>query len=99
MAASNVPRCLTLVKTLLDTCLEEFGQLSSRLCRMASSTAATKPPRRPPADKFDERRNQLAESALRTLGEHGYARTSRRQIANTSQFRHGVVDYFVPDKT
>ena len=49
---------------------------------------------RPPADKFDERRDQLAESALRTLGELGYARTSLREIANNSEFSHGVVHYY-----
>ena len=32
-------------------------------------------------EKYDERRNQLAESALATLGELGYARTSLREIA------------------
>jgi TetR/AcrR family transcriptional repressor of bet genes len=70
---------------------------------MASSTTTTKSPtkapRRAPADKFDERRNQLAESALRTLGELGYARTSLREIANNSEFSHGVVHYYFSDKT
>ena len=47
-----------------------------------------------PADKYDERRNQLAESALQTLGELGYARTSLREIANNSEFSHGVVHYY-----
>ena len=54
--------------------------------------------RRSPVDKFDERRNQLAESALRTLGELGYARTSLREIANNSEFTHGVVHYYFHDK-
>ncbi len=66
---------------------------------MASSTTAAKAPRRAPADKYDERRNQLAESALRTLGELGYARTSLREIANNSEFSHGVVHYYFSDKT
>ena len=70
---------------------------------MPSTTTATKSPakapRRAPADKFDERRNQLAESALRTLGELGYARTSLREIANNSEFSHGVVHYYFSDKT
>jgi TetR/AcrR family transcriptional repressor of bet genes len=70
---------------------------------MASTTTTTKSPakapRRAPADKFDERRNQLAESALRTLGELGYARTSLREIANNSEFSHGVVHYYFSDKT
>ncbi len=59
---------------------------------------ATKSERRPPADKFDERRNQLAESALRTLGELGYAKSSLREIANNSTFSHGVVHYYFHDK-
>ncbi|HEY6747462.1 MAG TPA: TetR/AcrR family transcriptional regulator [Mycobacteriales bacterium] len=54
--------------------------------------------RQAPADKYDERRNQLAESALRTLGELGYARTSLREIAANSEFSHGVVHYYFDDK-
>ncbi|GAA4694511.1 TetR/AcrR family transcriptional regulator [Nocardioides conyzicola] len=60
--------------------------------------AGTKQARRAPADKYDERRNQLAESALQTLGELGYARTSLREIANNSEFTHGVVHYYFADK-
>jgi len=63
---------------------------------VSSSTSA--PPRRSPADKHDARRNQLAESALKTLGELGYARTSLRDIANNSTFSHGVVHYYFQDK-
>src|ERR1700761_2213549 len=51
-----------------------------------------------PVDKYDARRNQLAESALRTLGELGYARTSLREIASNSEFSHGVVHYYFDDK-
>jgi TetR/AcrR family transcriptional regulator, transcriptional repressor of bet genes len=51
-----------------------------------------------PADKFDARRDQLAESALKTLGELGYARTTLREIANNSTFSHGVVHYYFQDK-
>ncbi len=51
-----------------------------------------------PVDKFDERRDQLAESALLTLGELGYARASLREIANNSAFSHGVVHYYFKDK-
>jgi TetR/AcrR family transcriptional repressor of bet genes len=54
--------------------------------------------RRAPADKHDARRNQLAESALRTLGEIGYARASLREIATNSEFSHGVVHYYFHDK-
>jgi TetR/AcrR family transcriptional regulator, transcriptional repressor of bet genes len=56
------------------------------------------PARQAPADKYDARRNQLAESALRTLGERGYARTSLREIASNSDFSHGVVHYYFDDK-
>jgi TetR/AcrR family transcriptional repressor of bet genes len=54
--------------------------------------------RRTPADKHDERRRALADSALRTLGELGYARASLREIANNSAFSHGVVHYYFHDK-
>jgi AcrR family transcriptional regulator len=63
---------------------------------MATSTATGDRVR--PADKHDERRNQLAESALATLGELGYAKTSLREIANNSEFSHGVVHYYFRDK-
>jgi AcrR family transcriptional regulator len=49
-------------------------------------------------DKVDTRRNQLAESALKTLGTLGYARTSLREIAVNSEFSHGVVHYYFHDK-
>jgi len=54
--------------------------------------------RRPPVDKYDDRRNELAESALMTLGELGYARTSLRDIASNSPFSHGVLHYYFADK-
>lgn len=58
----------------------------------------TREARRAPADKHDARRNELAESALRTLGEIGYAKASLREIANNSEFSHGVVHYYFHDK-
>jgi TetR/AcrR family transcriptional repressor of bet genes len=51
-----------------------------------------------PVDKFDARRDELAESALTTLGELGYARTTLREIANNSKFGHGVVHDLFQDK-
>ena len=54
--------------------------------------------RRTPADKHEERRRALAESALQTLGELGYARASLREIAQNSAFSHGVVHYYFRDK-
>jgi len=56
------------------------------------------PRRRGMVDKHQERRDQLAESALITLGELGYARTSLRDIAANSPFSHGVVHYYFRDK-
>lgn len=49
-------------------------------------------------DRTDQRRAQLAESALQTLSELGYARTSVRDIAQNSQFSHGVLHYYFKDK-
>src|SRR5919107_3975082 len=49
-------------------------------------------------ERVEERRTQLAQSALETLGELGYARTSLREIAQNSEFTHGVVHYYFSDK-
>ncbi|MEU3622949.1 TetR family transcriptional regulator [Amycolatopsis coloradensis] len=49
-------------------------------------------------DKFDQRRAQLARSALLTLSELGYARTSLREIAQNSEFSHGVLHYYFRNK-
>ncbi len=49
-------------------------------------------------DKFAVRRAQLANSALRTLAKLGYAGTSLRDIAQNSEFSHGVLHYYFRDK-
>ncbi|WP_245720505.1 TetR/AcrR family transcriptional regulator [Nocardia uniformis] len=49
-------------------------------------------------DKFAERRTQLATAALDALAELGYARTSLREIAQKSEFSHGVLHYYFSDK-
>ncbi len=49
-------------------------------------------------NKFAERRAQLADAALVTLAELGYARTSLREIAQNSEFSHGVLHYYFTDK-
>jgi AcrR family transcriptional regulator len=49
-------------------------------------------------ERFEERRTQLAQSALATLGELGYAKTSLREIAQNSDFTHGVVHYYFAHK-
>jgi TetR/AcrR family transcriptional repressor of bet genes len=70
------------------TLTERGGELSSP--RPAAPQRAS--------ERLDTRRNQLAESALKTLGELGYARASLREIANNSEFSHGVVHYYFADK-
>ncbi|GAA5108989.1 TetR/AcrR family transcriptional regulator [Alloalcanivorax gelatiniphagus] len=50
------------------------------------------------ASKHEDRRDQLAESALVTLGKLGYAKTSLREIAHHSPFSHGVVHYYFSSK-
>jgi AcrR family transcriptional regulator len=62
---------------------------------MASNPARTQTSRE---QRVEERRMQLAQSALETLGELGYARTSLRDIAQNSDFTHGVVHYYFADK-
>ena len=49
-------------------------------------------------DKFNARRIELADAALETLGELGFARTSLREIAQNSAFTHGVFHYYFSDK-
>ncbi len=49
-------------------------------------------------EKIDQRRIELAEAVLKTLGELGYARTSLREIAQQSEFTHGVSHYYFTDK-
>lgn len=48
--------------------------------------------------RADRRRAELAESALQTLSELGYARTSVRDIAQKSEYSHGVLHYYFKDK-
>ena len=50
------------------------------------------------ADKLESRRVELAEATLETLAELGYARTSLREIAQNSEFSHGVLHYYFSDK-
>ncbi|MFT4286798.1 TetR/AcrR family transcriptional regulator [Nocardioides sp.] len=64
----------------------------------AQTVSPLRAARRTSADKIGDRRRELAESALLTLGERGYARTSLREIASNSEFSHGVVHYYFQDK-
>ncbi|GAA4788274.1 TetR/AcrR family transcriptional regulator [Actinomycetospora chlora] len=65
---------------------------------MASTAGSADRIARRQVDKFDERRRQLADAALLTLSELGYARTSLREIAQHSGFSHGVLHYYFRDK-
>jgi AcrR family transcriptional regulator len=49
-------------------------------------------------DKFADRRDELAAAARSTLAELGYARTSLREIADRTEFSHGVLHYYFRDK-
>jgi AcrR family transcriptional regulator len=62
-------------------------------------TAPAERQTRRPVDKFTARRNELAEAALKTLAERGYAQTGLRDIAQNSEFSHGVLHYYFADKT
>jgi AcrR family transcriptional regulator len=50
-------------------------------------------------DKVTARRSELAAAALKTLAERGYAQTGLRDIAQNSEFSHGVLHYYFADKT
>ncbi|EBY6940179.1 TetR family transcriptional regulator, partial [Salmonella enterica subsp. enterica serovar Newport] len=63
-----------------------------------ASTVKKAPAALKKADKFDARRVELAEATLETLAALGYARTSLREIAQNSEFSHGVLHYYFSDK-
>jgi len=65
-----------------------------------STSVAVRPERTTPraTAKFEARRAQLASSAILTLAETGYANTSLRDIAQNSDFSHGVLHYYFSDK-
>ena len=50
------------------------------------------------AAKLEERRAELALSALSTVARRGFANTSLRDIANDSPYSHGVLHYYFADK-
>ncbi|WP_072801687.1 TetR/AcrR family transcriptional regulator [Rhodococcoides yunnanense] len=49
-------------------------------------------------NKFEAKRTELARATLHTLAELGYARTSLREIAQNSEYSHGVLHYYFSDK-
>src|SRR4030095_5336769 len=92
--SSKLPRTATMVP--VTSARAEEVTVEPTVRHTARHTA--RGTRRTPVDKYDERRTQLAISALATLGELGYARTSLREIANNSEFSHGVVHYYFANK-
>lgn len=48
--------------------------------------------------KLEERRAELALSALNTVARRGFANTSLRDIATDSPYSHGVLHYYFSDK-
>ena len=72
--------------------MSQLATLETRL------TASAKPEKRSVADKIAARRLELANATLETLAELGYARTSLREIAQKSEFTHGVLHYYFQDK-
>lgn len=64
-----------------------------------STPVAERAERSPRASaKFEARRAELAGSAILTLAESGYANTSLRDIAQNSDFSHGVLHYYFDGK-
>ncbi|MBB4685772.1 TetR/AcrR family transcriptional regulator [Amycolatopsis jiangsuensis] len=61
-------------------------------------TSAAAVRRRTRADKFEDRRRELADAALLALADLGYARTSLRTIAEHTKFSHGLLHYYFADK-
>ncbi|MBP3977364.1 TetR/AcrR family transcriptional regulator [Microbacterium sp. BLY] len=61
-------------------------------------TTATKRAERAGTDKFALRRRALAEAALETIAERGFARTGLREIAQHSELSHGSLHYYFTDK-
>lgn len=64
----------------------------------SAKAASTVRLRQKRVDKFELRRTELADAALATLAELGYARTSLREIAQKCDFTHGVFHYYFSDK-
>jgi len=94
------------VSRIFWTIVQKRGQTPIGLARTPPGSLQSAPmpkPTRPAAPKsadakFAERRAELGEAALTTLAELGYARTSLREIAQNSEFSHGVLHYYFTDK-
>jgi TetR/AcrR family transcriptional regulator, transcriptional repressor of bet genes len=80
----------TVVKHFSDTCPDCFDRATVR--------PVTETVRRDPALKFEAKRRELALATLATLGELGYSRTSLREVAQRSEYSHGVLHYYFADR-
>jgi AcrR family transcriptional regulator len=78
--------------------MKEIGMAQGTITATRRAEAAASGVERLRIDKFGARRIELAEAALETLAELGYARTSLREIAQKSDFTHGVLHYYFTDK-
>lgn len=88
---------LTTVKRVLDKCQgKPIAALAVPDWHPYNRRMASVP--RPRDHRFADRRAELGEAALTTLAELGYARTSLREIAQNSEFSHGVLHYYFTDK-
>src|SRR5256885_15030490 len=77
---------------------KEAGVMQRKIETMRRPSRPSDRIERARVDKFSARRIELAEAALETLAELGYARTSLREIAQKSEFTHGVLHYYFSDK-
>jgi AcrR family transcriptional regulator len=93
MAVTRVDLLWTVVKIFLNICPDPYYVDMTQ----AVETNRERVSRRQ-VDKFSQRRDELAEAALATLAELGYARTSLREIAQNTDFSHGVLHYYFSDK-
>lgn len=97
--ASDVDHTLRTVWTTVKVFLDDRQEIANPLVSATmSTTEEVGRVSRRQVDKFEERRRELADAALQTLSELGYARTSLREIAQNSAFSHGVLHYYFRDK-
>ena len=83
---------------MADTSVADTSVAETRAAETRAAETSRERISRRQVDKFAERRAELAEAALQTLAELGYARTSLREIAQNTQFSHGVLHYYFSDK-
>jgi AcrR family transcriptional regulator len=96
-SSAGSPACVLWFATIKKHCAgRHAAQLEMTTHQRVKKHAERVPKAR--VDKFSERRAELGEAALTTLAALGYARTSLREIAQNSEFSHGVLHYYFSDK-